>query len=961
MLLATTSCQQDEFESSAQGNEVDVTFTLQQEGATGAATRAIGDGTTAKYLYFGAYDVDGKYLQDLQPTNVAAGDHAEFDENLTTTVKLRLVKGQTYSFLFWAQSTEDETYYNVDFGGKQVNVKYGKNDAGLNVIAANDEKRDAFWTTKTYTINGPITETITLKRPFAQVNVGIEKGELAEAAKAGVNVVSSSFYFNEVATTLNVFSGKVGNHVPALYEAAGIPAKWTAPEDLKNVNSKDYEYIAMNYILVNDLTTDDSSAKYVMGDAAFTIWSDTKAIKEYKVPNLPVQRNYRTNIIGSIMSDAEFTIVINPIFDGDINYPDDQKNELLFAAANGGEVTLNEDVALDSTLIVNGDLVINLNGNDITNTSESSDIEKGDGIIVYGSLVINGEGTVKAKTRTVWARGNGSTVKLNGGNYIGANANTEVIYASGDGKIEIYGGTYEALQQSTAFAEKQYAILNLHSNGKNGCDIKVYGGTFKNFDPANNYSENPKDGYHDSNFVVDGYASIKTEADGVALYTVKQMTGNVTATEDMVVTKLVIPAGEESTLNLGEFTLTGTVTVEKGGKLTVENGKIVNTDSSVSGITSNGDLVLNDVEISSARHALRIESGTAVINGGTYKVDPKDAKTLYALNVGDENTVANVTVKGGTFIGPKGTNADSGAAVTVKAGSTVTIEGGDFSGGKNNTLTSKGTLTISGGTFDQTPAAWVAEGYTAIQNGEKYYVVAEGVDAVATTDEELTQALNEGKDVALGKDVESETLFTLKNGATLDGNGYSLSVPYESASGWGEYAVVMPQGGTVKNLTVTDAFRGIGASPSFTGDITIDNVTIDKVTYAINGDGNGTNTVSVTNSTINGWISCATVKLLSFKNCTLGKGNSSYAYLVVYGETAFENCTFVDDFAMCARMKDNNVIAAGKNVTFTNCTHNGEKVTAANFKTKFMEEGDDTDFNNLKACNIIIDGVKVTW
>ena len=87
MLLATTSCQQDEFESSAQGNEVDVTFTLQQEGATGAATRAIGDGTTATDLYFAAYNGDGNYLPDLKPINQPANGHIQFVDKKATARK----------------------------------------------------------------------------------------------------------------------------------------------------------------------------------------------------------------------------------------------------------------------------------------------------------------------------------------------------------------------------------------------------------------------------------------------------------------------------------------------------------------------------------------------------------------------------------------------------------------------------------------------------------------------------------------------------------------------------------------------------------------------------------------------------------------------------------------------------------------------------------------------------------
>ena len=123
-------------------------------------------------------------------------------------------------------------------------------------------------------------------------------------------------------------------------------------------------------------------------------------------------------------------------------------------------------------------------------------------------MVINGNGTVKGKTRSVWARGNANpTVTINGGNYIGAvgGSQCEVIYASGNGVITINGGTFQAeTEDKVSFAAPQYAVLNIHGNGATGCDIVVYGGSFKNFAPANNVSENPA-----KNFCAPGYFSTK--------------------------------------------------------------------------------------------------------------------------------------------------------------------------------------------------------------------------------------------------------------------------------------------------------------------------------------------------------------------------------------------------------------------------------------------------------------------
>ena len=218
--------------------------------------------------------------------------------------------------------------------------------------------------------------------------------------------------------------------------------------------------------------------------------------------------------------------------------------------------------------------------------------------------------------------------------------------------------------------------------------------------------------------------------------------GNVTLDADVTLEQpLDIKA--DMALNLNGNTITGALNVAPGANVIIENGVITNGYKTVSGITTNGILTLNNVQIVSARHAVRVESGKVVINGGTYKVVPVSSSTLHALNVGDDNTEAEVIIKGGKFIGPKGTMADSGSAVNVRSGSKVTIEGGDFSGGKKKTLACGGTLTVKGGSFDQDPAAFVAEGYKVMAKDGKFYVVSEDTDGIVSDKADLQNALKD--------------------------------------------------------------------------------------------------------------------------------------------------------------------------------------------------------------------------
>lgn len=188
-----------------------------------------------------------------------------------------------------------------------------------------------------------------------------------------------------------------------------------------------------------------------------------------------------------------------------------------------------------------------------------------------------------------------------------------------------------------------------------------------------------------------------------------------------------IPDGLKVTLDLNGKTLNGSI-LAPNADLTVTNGSIKNTNSGVSALEINaGKLTLTDVNIDSARHAVRIDGAVeAMIDGGIYRsAIGNGTGTYHAVNI---SGAAVVTVKNGTFVGPKGTVADSGSALMLRNPAKVTIEGGSFSGGKNSTLGNKnedsGVLSVAGGTFDQPVAAeYCAEGYIPADNGDGTYGV----------------------------------------------------------------------------------------------------------------------------------------------------------------------------------------------------------------------------------------------
>lgn len=239
--------------------------------------------------------------------------------------------------------------------------------------------------------------------------------------------------------------------------------------------------------------------------------------QEATISGVELKSGYAYNFV-AVLDASNFGGGLKPIeFDalvdewvnaGDFNLAQNvtTEAELIAAVENGGEVSLSNDIELTKSLAIEKNVNLNLNGKKLTIANDSEELGVGDGIIVTaGNLTINGEGTVKANTRAIWARGNGGAkITINGGTYVGSKTGCEVIYASGNGQIIINSGIFEATaQDEVSFAAPQYAVLNLHGNGATGNNIIVYGGSFKNFNPSDNVSENPK-----KDFVAPGYKSV---------------------------------------------------------------------------------------------------------------------------------------------------------------------------------------------------------------------------------------------------------------------------------------------------------------------------------------------------------------------------------------------------------------------------------------------------------------------
>ena len=688
MLLAT-SCSNDELDVQS-GNEVQVTFSLATEG--GIATRAISDGTQADKLVYAVYKLNANGEPELQ--NVVGsnegGQFVKTDFVSGYNVSLTLAKGQTYQVAFWAQNSACGAYGTSDL--KNVTVSY----EGFN----NDENRDAFFKMVEFEVAGDKTIDVVLKRPFAQVNVGVTAEDWEAAVASGIKVENSSVVIKNVADQINLLTGEVSASAEMengiTYALNAIPANESLMVDVNGDGDKEtYNWISMSYILVNDATETDVDNDGTLGDERTTLESlqftfapesGNAIVFKEGLNSVPVQRNWRTNILGKILTgDIQFNITIDPVYDGDIIYP--EKNtaaqELEFVATFGGSANLTTTADFGGDYLhVQADAIFNMNNNEVkvgvasgygifanvagttAVINDANIISAGAGINAQnGANVVFNNGNIESHSDTnsgqrylFYAAQEGTTITINEGSFSFVNIYRKIGYICADLGAIVYvkGGEFGSPCQHPSWKEP---IVESREG-----QVIITGGTF---------------GFNPSAWVAEGYKAVESNgkwyvvANDVTVATTLEDVrdafaegGNIVLADGIEFDKIIaIEPGKEVYLNLNGQTITvdeNTTSntlfyVKDGGKLIIDgNGTIdLGNVSTMAVFAPYGELV--------------IENGTFIRNEVTVVTD----KTT-GLFMGAKTTASNVTINGGYFDGGY-YNTDAANIEELLAG-TMTLE-----------------------------------------------------------------------------------------------------------------------------------------------------------------------------------------------------------------------------------------------------------------------------------------------
>ena len=720
--LLVTSCNDEMDNGLKTGDEGTVTFTAQLPSEMG--TRAFADGLTAKHLQYAVYEAGQSTPLKVFGDETTVVGEAEMN-NLKQTVSLKLTTGKTYDVIFWADATTDSPY-TFNPASQEVSVDYSK-------VNNNSDNCDAFFKKETITVSGNQSVDVKLTRPFAQVNIGTDDFDAAKAS--GLEVTQTEVVAKAFAT-LNLATGKVADEADRTFTMKAIP---TASDGEFPV-AGGYKYLSMDYLLVGaDKATVDVAFNYG-GPQSRTF------------TNVPVQRNYRTNIYGSLLTNTtDFNVVIEPAFSGEFAHEVVSISTfaaLKAAATAGGDVKL--ESAIDFTQVVTVDnnktLTVDLNKQNVANAADLWDKAPNQWSLFSvrrgSTLTLKGDGEVIAKANDCYAVDvqDGGHLVIEDGHY---NGNIHAVYVE-EGTAEIKGGTFEVQQKFPDADKADEFVLNCYdANRENGtAKIIVTGGTFIGFNPGDCKAEG-----NGTNFVAPGYASVceSKTADGREIWKVIPVTrNNIIAALEKQGAKVCISNDYQggaylskdditSTLMLNKATITpipnkmSTINIEGTNLNVTGTGKFVGPSNSY---TTTGAFWVQHSNTLNIDGNISVESGTnsdfnacVIVFNGTVNISngyfhssvSKDGSSSPCIYLFGNTGVAYANITGGVF------EADGDAMFTINCDDTnksrchVKVMGGTFVG-----------FNPADNTADGAHTNYVAPGYKSVEttyNGKQAWKV----------------------------------------------------------------------------------------------------------------------------------------------------------------------------------------------------------------------------------------------
>ena len=241
------------------------------------------------------YDETDKYLEALSTHATISGGTP------TWNVSMKVVKDMTYRFVFLAKSASDNGFSTFTPATGKLAIDYSK-------LSANNDNADFFFVQDKFTVENSFSKTEEMHRPLAQVNFGASDLAAAAYSIKTDNTMLTGVKLTGIHSEMDVLTGDVTSTPKDVTFAQALRVNEGATEFAPN-NKR----IAMVYALV---ATDQANVTATLNVTAEGAKNTTPHEITREIANVPLKRNYRTNILGDIFTnDFNFTVNTVPGFD----------------------------------------------------------------------------------------------------------------------------------------------------------------------------------------------------------------------------------------------------------------------------------------------------------------------------------------------------------------------------------------------------------------------------------------------------------------------------------------------------------------------------------------------------------------------------------------------------------------------------------------------------------------------
>ena len=299
--IVSSCTNEDIVDSQSADEDVTVNLLLTTESEDGTMTRAMSDGKKVDKLYYAIFTEAGDTVIPKATVNNAEGLTSETGFPMTLT----LAKGRSYKAVFWAQNSQSEAYTVSD--GMVVDVDYSK--------ACNDDNSDAFYGVSSLFATSGESVKVTLRRPFAQLNVAAYPFDW-EYINDHLNfkVTKSCVRVRNVAHSVNLLTGELSNWGSAQFKSNALPSENLEADIDEDGTPELYTYVSMAYVLAGAEPTTHSAEVFYLNDEGKAVICEKTGLSE-----VTLQRNTRTDFLGQVLTaDGEINI---REYDDDGNQP----------------------------------------------------------------------------------------------------------------------------------------------------------------------------------------------------------------------------------------------------------------------------------------------------------------------------------------------------------------------------------------------------------------------------------------------------------------------------------------------------------------------------------------------------------------------------------------------------------------------------------------------------------------